>query len=90
MFLFALRRLGPRKCPAASLGEAWRLPLHRAAPPGCSELGGSGRGQVALLPREEQGSGPAVGVRPWGGARRGLGRGTCLPLGGPCRQGAGD
>ncbi|KAJ1161070.1 hypothetical protein NDU88_001558 [Pleurodeles waltl] len=56
MFLIALRRLGPRKCPAASLGEAWRLSLHREALPGCSGLLGSGRGQVAPLPREEQGS----------------------------------
>ncbi|KAJ1156877.1 hypothetical protein NDU88_009594 [Pleurodeles waltl] len=34
MFLFALRRLGPKKQPMASLGEAWRLSPHRAAPPG--------------------------------------------------------
>ncbi|KAJ1101860.1 hypothetical protein NDU88_006924 [Pleurodeles waltl] len=56
MFLLALRCLSLRKRPAASLGEAWRLSLHRVAPPGCSGRGSSDRGQVAPLLREEQGS----------------------------------
>ncbi|KAJ1200817.1 hypothetical protein NDU88_004638 [Pleurodeles waltl] len=34
MFLIALRRLDPRNCLAAGLGEAWRLSLRCGAPPG--------------------------------------------------------
>ncbi|KAJ1190918.1 hypothetical protein NDU88_000237 [Pleurodeles waltl] len=79
-FLFALRRLGPKKQPVASLGEAWRLSPHRAAPPGCSGRGGTGRSRVAPLLREERGSARQSGCSR--GAARGVAwaAGRAFPL----------